>query len=256
MKKLSVLYFSPTGNSKKYGFAVAEAMQEPFESFDFNKREMREKEFCFSHEDVVLLCAPVYAGRLPDIGLFENIKGENTPAVCIVTYGNRDYDDALLELKNVCEKRGFHAIGAAAFIAEHTFSEFVAADRPNEEDEMKIEELAKYIKRCLKEDKWREKALAVKGSYPYTCMPKKMPFAPQPNARCCRCGSCVRKCPVGAIDGKTILTDKEKCIACFACVKGCTRKGRSVDQPQYYALCEKLEKNLRDVQREAELFFL
>ena len=46
MKKVSVVYFSPTGNSKKYGFAVAEAMQEPFESFDLNKREMRENRKC------------------------------------------------------------------------------------------------------------------------------------------------------------------------------------------------------------------
>lgn len=256
VKRIVAVYFSPTGNSKKYACAVAEALEESFESLNFTKKEMREKEICFSKEDIVIFSAPVYAGRLPDIGLFENVKGENTPAICIVTYGNRDYDDALLELKNVCEQRGFHPIAAGAFIGEHTFSEFVGADRPNEEDEIKIKQLAQYIKNCLKEDKWKERELNVKGSYPYTCMPKKMPFAPQTNQRCCQCGSCVRKCPVGAIDKETIFTDVEKCIACFACVKGCTRKGRSVDQPQYYVLSEKLEKNLRYVDKEAELFFL
>ena len=51
------------------------------------------------------------------------LQAHNTPAVCVVVYGNRAYDDALLELKDILTERGCRPIAGAAFIGEHSFSD-------------------------------------------------------------------------------------------------------------------------------------
>ncbi len=61
-------------------------------------------------------------------------KGNQTPAIAVVTYGNRDYEDALLELQTILEQNGFVVIGAAALIAEHSIVHSVGHDRPDEAD--------------------------------------------------------------------------------------------------------------------------
>ena len=252
MKKVTVACFSPTGNSKKYASLLAEKIDKNFDILDFTKKENRKNDIIFSENDIVIFSAPVYAGRLPNIHLFENVRGNHTLAVCIVTYGNREYDDALLELKNICENKGFCVISAGAFIGEHTYSEYVGANRPNENDILKIEQLAEYIKE--NEEEQYTKSLEVKGNYPY-CEHRAISLIPQPNEKCSQCGSCVKKCPVEAIDKNTFLTDGEKCISCFACVKCCTKNARVVENPQFSKLVEKLENHLRYVEKDAEIFF-
>ena len=252
MKKVTIVCFSPTGNSKKYASLLAEKIDKDFKILDFTQKENRENNIIFSENDIVIFSAPVYAGRLPNIHLFENVKGNHTLAVCIVTYGNREYDDALLELKNICDNKGFYVIAAGAFIGEHTYSQYVGANRPNEGDILKIEQLAKYIKENA--EKPCIKNLEVKGNYPY-CEHHGIPFVPQPNEKCSQCGSCVRKCPVGAIDKNTFLADSQKCISCFACMKNCTKNARIVQNAQFPKLVERLENNLRYVEKEADIFF-
>lgn len=254
MKKLVIACFSPTGNSKKYAKILAEKINMPYDIIDFTIKENRQKEIIVTEENMILFSAPVYAGRLPNIDLFENVKTNGALAVCIVTYGNREYDDALLELKNICEQKGFHVVAAGAFIGEHTYSQYIGANRPNEKDILKIEELAQYIKNGIQTNQWNDKKIEVKGNYPY-CPNQAIPFVPQPNEKCSRCGSCAKKCPVGAIDDSTFLADSQKCISCFACVKCCTKSARVVENGQYPQLVEKLEKNLRYVEKEAEIFF-
>ena len=255
MKKVTTAYFSPTGNSKKYSILLAEKIGLPFEQLDFTKKENRQNNFIFSKEDIVIFSAPVYAGRLPNINLFEIVEGNGVYVICVVTYGNREYDDALLELKDKCEQKGFHVIAAAAWIGKHTYSEILGADRPNEKDILKIEELATYIYDGIEKQKFQGEHLKVKGN-PNYCEHKALSFVPQPNEKCSQCGSCIKKCPIGAIDSKTLLADAEKCISCFACVKGCTKHARKTENTFFPKLVEKLETSLKEIEKEAEIFLL
>ncbi len=59
------------------------------------------------------------------------IKGNGAKAVAVVVYGNRDYDDTLLELKNVLEENGFVVGAMVAAIAEHSIARNLAAGRPD-----------------------------------------------------------------------------------------------------------------------------
>ena len=47
-----------------------------------------------------IIGVPVYGGRVPveAISRLQRLKANNTPAVIVVVYGNRDYNDAILEL--------------------------------------------------------------------------------------------------------------------------------------------------------------
>lgn len=115
--KVTAAYFSPTGGTKKYTEAIAGSLDENFMTVDLTRAENRRKSFSFSPDDVVILGAPVYAGRLSIVeeGLFQNLKGQGTRTILVVTYGNRDFDDALLELKNLCIEKEFVPAAAGRF---------------------------------------------------------------------------------------------------------------------------------------------
>ena len=57
----------------------------------------------------LLVVMPVYGGRLPAIAVqrLREIRGNDSPAIAVVVYGNRAYDDALLELRDVLTANGF-----------------------------------------------------------------------------------------------------------------------------------------------------
>ena len=70
----------------------------------------------FGPSDLTILAAPVYGGRLPYPAAQRLMlcRGKETPAILVVSYGSRAFDDALLEMKDIAEKQGFLPIAAAA----------------------------------------------------------------------------------------------------------------------------------------------
>ena len=117
MNELGLVYFSPTGTTRKVIMEAARNIDLKSVSYDLSIHKEKKPAMQFKKNDLVLFGIPVYAGRVPKTFLeyFENLQGDNTPAALIATYGCREYEDALLELKNEVEKRGFKVIGAAAF---------------------------------------------------------------------------------------------------------------------------------------------
>ena len=67
----------------------------------------------FSAGELVVLGVPVYGGRIPALAAerMAQLKGQQTPVIILVTYGNRDYEDALLELKTILEQQQFVVVG-------------------------------------------------------------------------------------------------------------------------------------------------
>jgi ferredoxin len=252
--KVTVIYFSPTGNSKKYACEIAKRFHGEFNELNLTEYDSRRKKHYFKSDELVIFSAPVYYGRLPIIenGIFENISGENTKSIFTVTYGNREFEDSLLELQNICEKRGFHGIGAGAFIGPHTFSEKIAQNRPDEEDYKIIDEFVDNIK--LTKDVSNE--LKVSGNFPYREI-NKMPFVPTCGKSCNECGICESVCPVKAIDKHAIKnTNKDLCVGCYACVKQCPENARGISAKEFDAMVNKLEENLTKVDKKPELFYL
>lgn len=140
MKKVWGMYFSGTGTTEKVVKRIANTLGEKLgverENIDFTSKSAREKEYIFSKEDIVVFGVPVIAGRVPNLLLkfLDTIRGEGALAVPIVLFGNRNYDDALIELRDILLKDGFFVVGAGAFVGEHSFSRELGKGRPDRED--------------------------------------------------------------------------------------------------------------------------
>ncbi len=174
-------------------------------------------------------------GRVPAllIDWLQSIKADNTPAVCIVVYGNRTYEDALLELKNLLVKCGCIPVAGAAYIGEHSFSSSeipVAEGRPDTDDLNNAELFGQKINEKLISISSADNIsdVTIPGCYPYRGNPTlwDVDFI-EVSDECMQCGICAEECPVGAIDlNNSGLIDKEKCITCCACIKNCPQNAR------------------------------
>ena len=183
---------------------------------------------------------PVYGGRLPAVAVerLRNIKGQGQAAVAVVVYGNRAYEDALLELQQELTNCGFTVIAAAAFIAEHSIVRSIAQGRPNVEDKDCAASFAKAV--AAKIAAGDKSPVTVSGNYPYKDLPK-MPVVPLTTEACGGCGRCARICPVGAIPANAPhTTDASKCILCMRCVAACPRRARLMPPPALEMMTQRL----------------
>lgn len=243
--KLHLVYFSPAGTTKKTIYSIARAMNmKNIQEHDLSKHEIREKTLVFNENDLVLLAMPVYYGRIPSLfHNLNNLKGNNTPAVYIAVYGNREYEDGLLELKDIGEKSGFKSIAAAAFVGEHSLNNKIATGRPDADDEQEQIVFGKKIMEKINSLGAINEIndLNVKGSYPYRPF-NSVHFEIDVNDRCISCGTCAEGCPLQVIDRHTFkITDHNKCIFCFRCVKYCPVNARGIINHQRAGFEEKMK---------------
>ena len=178
----------------------------------------------------MVIGVPVYGGRIPKSTLLSinKLVGNNTPAIITCVYGNRDYDDALLELRNEVEAIGFKVVSAGAFIARHSIFSQIAKDRPNTEDMKDVCQFAICSKSIIEslEDFDTLMQIDIKGNIPYKVF-NQLPIYPLGNESCIDCGVCVSKCPVGAIPSDNPkTTNEEKCLACGRCIVECLQDAR------------------------------
>jgi ferredoxin len=217
----NTVYFSPTHTTKRVVEAIGVEMG-TCKHHDITLPEQRSKTLSFDTEDVVIFGLPVYSGRIPAFieDYFRSIQGNQTRCVIVVVYGNRDYEDALLELKDIVIQNGFVPVAAAAFIGEHSFTDEVAKNRPDADDIRECRAFANSI------DFDAVGILTVNGKYPYkerkASSPMALAMGPEINDQCQKCGLCVEECPAGALAlNGHIMVDKSLCIKCHNCVKTC-----------------------------------
>ncbi|MGI6348718.1 MAG: 4Fe-4S binding protein [Eubacteriaceae bacterium] len=257
IKKVYAVYFSPTGSSKKGVLSMAQelASQMGAVMHEVNLTIPNKIAFPqeFGAEDVVVFGAPVYNGRLyiGSVERFARLKGVQTPCIVSVTYGNRHYDDALLEMYDLVKENGFLPFAAATLVAQHTFGD-IQRGRPNEKDLKENREFAvRATKKLLKEKSVLEK---VPGNKPYKEGGGGGSFVPQTKENCIGCGLCAENCPQQAIcatDGYSI--DPTRCISCFACIKYCPVNAKCMETPEYLAFAKKFSEQLA-ARRENEYF--
>lgn len=258
INKINSIYFSPNGSTKKIVKSISVGLGNyQLEEINLNSIESRRVKRDFKEDELLVIGIPVYADRLPIISedIFDNIKGNMTPAIAIVSYGNRDYGDALLELKNKLEEKGFIIISAAAIIGEHCLNTKVAKGRPDKKDELKIREYADKVGEKLKsiDNIKKIENIKIKGDYPYH--PLKSQHTPSGDSKCIQCGRCQENCPVNAIDKEDYRkTDSNKCIFCGRCIQVCPTNARDMKDESFLAFMNKLE-TIAGQRREIEEFF-
>lgn len=230
MKRLNLVYFSPTGSTQSVLRVAAKSFNTEITEHDLTDYTAREVQLAFETDDFVIFGFPVYGGRVPETfrDRLNGIKGRRTAAALIATYGNREYEDALLEMKDIAKSNGFLPIGAAAVVTEHSVIRSIAAGRPDAKDRAFLEdfcsELRKKIAAISSEENFAE--IMVPGKKPYRRY-MKLPMAPVVTSSCTACGLCAKRCPVGAIsEQNSRKTDKKVCIGCMRCVRVCPKKAR------------------------------
>jgi len=248
-----LIYFSPTQTTKKVIECIVQGIQVvPVEHIDLTLPTAIKLKRSVMHDELAVIGSPVYAGRLPTdvISRFRRLRGKDTPAVIVVVYGNRAYEDALLELSYLALERGFNPIAAGTFIGEHSYSNNetpIAVGRPDMEDLIKAKEFGKMINKkignVLKLDE--KVPLKIPGNFPHKEPGMLSGIAPvTQESICSKCATCASVCPTAAITvGNTVLSDSSLCIRCCACIKSCPAGARTMEDSRIKEKAEWLMKN-------------
>lgn len=104
-----LIFFSPTQTSAKIARAIGEGigMGRRMET-DLTLDEQTSP--IEMNGELCVIAVPVYGGRVAATALqrLQRLKGNGSPAILVVVYGNRDYEDALLELRDTAVQLGLY----------------------------------------------------------------------------------------------------------------------------------------------------
>jgi ferredoxin len=264
INKVSLICFSPTGTTRKVleGIAKGIAVKE-VEHINLTLPEGSRKTIPPFSNELVIIGAPVYGGRLPvdAIKRLKQFNAGNTPVVLIVLYGNREFEDALLELKHLTLELGFNPIAAGAFIGEHSFASEdvpIANGRPDSRDiQMAIEFGVKIRdKVAALPSRGVQTEFDIPGSFPYEASGVRS-MAVSPVTRediCTLCGTCAEVCPTAAISvNGAVATEIELCIRCCACIKNCPESARGIEDSFWKNIANWLTENC-STRKEPQLY--
>ena len=274
IKTVWSVWFSATGTTQKVVTALSKSLAQQlgtgWKEYSFNLPKAREEDLTFGPEDLVVLGVPVYAGRVPNLILpyvRDRIHGGGALAVPVVLYGNRNFDDGLMELRNVARDNGFHPVAAGAFVGEHSFSKVLGAGRPDADDMALVQELADRTAGKVKALTGAPaEAVSVEG-----CDPIRPYYTPRDRHgepikdflkakpvtdpdKCVKCGLCARLCPMGSIDPQDVSNVVGKCIKCCACVKKCPKGAKYFDHEGYLYHQHELEDQYAGRRAESKIF--
>lgn len=235
--------YSPCGTTRKACETVLDvfpyAIKELQDITDYTVEATMEADV-----QLALFAIPSYGGRVPKSAMdkLRALKGKQTPAILMVCYGNRDYDDTLLELKDEMEGNGFVAVASIAAICQHSIMPMYGSGRPDEHDIMVLKDYADRINQHIIRLKNVEPTLQVKGTIPYREY-HGVALKPEVSNECTLCGHCAAFCPVNAIDPKHLnLTNLDVCITCMRCVVQCPVQARHINPMMLKGAAKSMEK--------------
>ncbi len=249
------IVFSPTGGTQQAADAVTAKWENPINKIDLTNPQNDYSVLNFDQDDIAVIAVPSYGGRVPATAAERLAKINGNQACCAVVcvYGNRAYEDTLIELSDIAKQSNFRVISAVSAIAEHSIMHQYAAGRPNQQDK---EELCSFGMKILEKSKSctdDRLELQIPGNRPY----KKsggVGLTPKADNSCIGCGLCAEKCPTQAISRENIkIADSKKCISCMRCVVQCPQSARKVNKAMVSAAALAIKKACSEIKNN-ELF--
>lgn len=228
---VSQIVFSPTGGTAQVADIITNEWKMPVNKIDLTDAKTDYSALDLKKEDIVVIAVPSYGGRVPALATqrISKIHGNQSQCIIICVYGNRAYEDTLIELKNVAEQSEFRVIAAIAAIAEHSIMHQYASGRPDSKDKNELQSFARKIIEKINGNPVETSTPQIPGNYPY----KKAGGAglvPKADSKCTNCGLCAQNCPAQAISKEKLKTaDNKKCISCMRCVVQCPQSARKIN---------------------------
>ena len=247
------IVFSPTGGTRKVSGLVAGALDKNTVTVDLTDSGLDFSAVSMTEDDVAVISVPAYAGRIPAVvaDRLGMVHGNGARAVLVCVYGNRAFEDTLVELEDVAKRAGFRVVAAVSAIAEHSVARQFAAGRPDAQDVAQLSEFAQRIRQKLLDGAASEPSIP--GNRPYK-QAGGHSMVPHATEDCISCGACAALCPVRAIDkDDPRQVDGEACISCMRCIAVCPRGARKLDPNKLSAVSQMLSK-VCVVRKECELF--
>ena len=246
------VYFSPTKGTE----TVTKLLASEFGTYieiDLCRNDLQENE-TFKEDDLCVIGVPSYGGRVPAAALerMEKLQGNSVKTVLVVVYGNRAYDDTLVEFQDFLKERNFCIIAAVTAIAEHSVMRQFSKNRPDEADKKELIQYAQKIKDVLLKNKDFSE-LQLPGNRPYKEY-NGIPLKPKTTKKCTKCGVCAKACPVGAIPlHAPNTTNTDLCISCMRCISVCPTNARKLNPLLLKLATSKMKKNCLE-RKNNELF--
>lgn len=239
--KIHQLIFSPTGGTRRVSEILCQGMGKERVVTDLCVKSADIRWPDIHEEDLVVIAIPVFAGRVPALAVerLRAVKTQGAKCVVVAVFGNRAYDDALLELQEVAAGIGFRVIAAVAAVAEHSIVRKYGKGRPDADDRQDLLHFgAEIMSKAVTDNCTIPK---VPGNHPY----KKAGMVPHPKGRrgCNHCGICAKECPTDAIPlSHPKNVDTGKCISCMRCVSVCPTGARSIGAVMNFLATQGLKK--------------
>jgi ferredoxin len=240
--KALVLWYSQTGYTERYGRLLAHRLERlgmKVETSELRRFDVRG----MGDYDLIVIGSPVYYYDTPDcvkawLGSLPELKG--TPVAAYVSFGGPEgnqHNAACSVLQLLAEKGGV-PVGARAFMNMSAFplswSEEEVHEKtwmsrllPDEETYDRVREYAVYLAIQVKEGNAAEfsRRLTIREVStwfgPIWWTKKFVKNHSILKEECIECGTCVEKCPAGAIDLAAFRVDRKACVLCFGCINNC-----------------------------------
>ena len=235
--------FSPTGGVEKCADLLSAHLGSNWKEIDLSHPI---SPVTLKEEDLCIYAVPSFGGRVVPIATerMKSIQGNGAKAILLCVYGNRAYEDTLVEMQDTLNAQGFRCVAAIAALAEHSIMHQFATGRPDTSDEAMLAGFASKIN-------LENTLTSLPGNRPYKPY-KVVPMVPMLGETCTSCGLCVEECPVCAI-GDDFAIDPQKCIGCMRCTSICPSQARYLD-PERISMLVKMLGAALEGRKENELF--
>lgn len=245
------IIFSPTGGTEKVAKAVTQNWPQ-VDTIDLSVPDVDYTNTSFESDSLVLIAMPSFGGVAPQLALnrLSSFKGNGALCVIVAVYGNRAYEDTLVQMEDYAQTAGFKVIASISAVAEHSIIHKYAAGKPDLKD---CKGLAAFGDQILAKANTHELFKpSIPGNRPYKKSGAVM--IPKANSSCSACGLCAQKCPAGAISTENLkVSNKSKCISCMRCISICPVHAREVSGLMTSIATAALKKTC-SAQRENEIF--
>ena len=130
--QLFELVFSPTGGTRRVADLLAGELPGAALLVDLTDPAQAFGSVRIDAQDLALIAVPAYGGRVPAAAAerLRAVQGNGARAVLVAVYGNRAFEDTLVELEDLARQAGFRVAAAVAAVAEHSIDRATAARPP------------------------------------------------------------------------------------------------------------------------------